>query len=89
MAIEALYMVSTGLTKISILLFYRRLAAGSVSRGFLLVVYIAMFSVVAYIVTFLFTIFFNCRPINAMWNQVDLSWVGSHYGKYTCVSELG
>jgi len=48
-----------------------------------------MFSVVAYMVPFLFTIFFNCQPINAMWNQVDLSWVGSHYGKYACVSELG
>jgi hypothetical protein len=60
MAIEALYMVSTGLTKISILFFYRRLVAGSVSTGFLWLVYISMFSVVAYNVTFLFTIFFNC-----------------------------
>ena len=89
MAIEALYMVGTSLTKISILLFYRRMVAGSVSKGFLWVVYVSIFSVIAYMITFLFTVFFNCRPINAMWDQVDLSWVGSHYGQYTCVSELG
>jgi hypothetical protein len=76
-------MLSTGFTKISILLFYRRVVAGTISSGFLLAVHISMFSVVAYMVTFLFTVFFNCRPVSAMWNQVDLTWVASHEGQYT------
>jgi hypothetical protein len=89
MVIESLYMLSSVLTKISILLFYRRMAGGSVSRGFLFVVHTAMASVVAYMITFQFTIFFNCRPINAWWNQIDPVWALEHTGQFTCISELG
>jgi hypothetical protein len=85
---ESLYVLSTGLTKISILLFFRRLGKGTMSRGFLWAMYIALFSVVAYMVAFLFDLFLSCRPLNANWNRVDLAWLGEHYGKFSCVSEF-
>jgi len=59
MAIEALYVFSTGLTKISILLFYRRLVSGSVSRAFVWTVLTIIVSVMAYIITFELTLIFG------------------------------
>jgi hypothetical protein len=87
-ATDSLYVVSTGLTKISILLFYRRMAAGTVSIGFLRAVHAAIGFVIAYMITFQFTIWFGCRPTNALWNQVDPSWAFEHEGQYSCTSEL-
>jgi hypothetical protein len=89
MAIEAFYVMSTSLTKISILLFYRRMAAGSISPLFHWVVRIAMASVVAYLITFELTLFLGCRPIDSFWNQVDFIWETTHKAgvDYHCFSE--
>lgn len=88
MAIEALYVFSTGLTKISILLFYRRLVVGSVSHTFVWAVRAIIFSVVAYMITFEITLISGCKPIYAFWDEVNPLWRGFYAGKYKCVDEL-
>jgi len=89
MSIEATYILATGLTKVSILLFYRRLVSGSVSRGFVWAIRLSIFSVVAYILAFTNTLIFGCRPMNAYWNEVDPVWRTSGEHKYSCLSEVG
>jgi hypothetical protein len=81
-------MVSTSTTKISILLFYRRLAEGSISTGFLYTVYAAIAYVVVYFVVFWINLFVGCRPFYAFWMQVDLVWNANNAGKYHCFDEL-
>jgi hypothetical protein len=88
MIIEALYVFSAALIKISILLFYRRLVAGTVSRTFVWAVYATIFSVVAYVITFETTLMSGCRPINAFWNEVDPFWRELNVGKYFCLDEV-
>jgi hypothetical protein len=75
MVIEAMYILSTGLTKISILLFYRRLSNGAVSTTFHYTVLGCIAFVIGYIITFLFTLFLGCSPINSYWLQVSIPWV--------------
>jgi hypothetical protein len=87
MALEALYMVSTSTTKISILLFYRRLTADTISKRFLHCVHAAIAFVFVYFVIFLITLFATCQPIYAFWKQVDPTWNGLNEGKYHCINE--
>jgi hypothetical protein len=87
MALEALYLLSTSTTKISILLFYRRLAAGSVTNRFIYLVYAAVAFVVVYFVIFFINLFIGCRPLAAFWLQVDPFWNAQHEGQYQCINE--
>jgi rhodopsin domain-containing protein len=87
MAIEALYVFSTGLVKVSILLFYRRLVTGTVSISFKWAVRGCIFSVAAYMITFETTLIFGCRPISSYWNEVDPLWRVMHTGTYMCLNE--
>ena len=87
MALEALYMVSTVTTKISILLFYRRLAVGSVTNTFIRCVHTAIAFVIVYFIVFTTTLYLGCRPFNAYWMQVDPHWLTEHRGKYKCINE--
>ena len=88
MALEATYILATGLTKISILLFYRRLVSGSVSNTFVWAIRASIFSVAAYIIAFENTLIFGCRPIDAYWNQVDPIWRTSGDHPYSCLNEV-
>jgi hypothetical protein len=88
LALEAQYVLSTGLTKISILLFYRRLVSGSISRAFYWTVIAIIISVVAYTITFELTLIFGCRPISAYWNEVNPIWRALNEGKYYCLNEV-
>jgi hypothetical protein len=89
MAIELLYLYSSGLTKVSILLFYRRMVHGSYSPAFLWTVRACIGFVVCYTTAFTLTLFLGCRPLNAFWHKVDLTWVLSHdEGKdWVCFNE--
>jgi hypothetical protein len=91
LAISSFYIASTSMTKVSILLFYRRMASGSVSPLFHFAVRAAIASVVAYGITFQLTLYFGCHPLNAFWNQVDFNWVATHTEgvNYHCFSETG
>ncbi|KAI9726795.1 MAG: hypothetical protein M1828_000651 [Chrysothrix sp. TS-e1954] len=84
-AIELQYVWATGLIKISILLFYNRLAAGILGQKFIWFVRILIAFVTGYIITFTFTLFFTTRPFNAFWNQVNPVWEANH--SYSAVSE--
>ena len=80
-------MVSTATTKISILLFYRRLAAGSVSPRFLGAVYASIAFVVVYFCIFFFMMFGICRPLSTYWMQADYFWYAANEGKFDCLNE--
>jgi len=80
-------MLSSSMTKISVLLFYKRLAHGTISNRFLYAVYAAIAFVIAYYVTFNLTLYLHCRPFHAFWKQVDLEWYFKHQGRFTCSSE--
>jgi hypothetical protein len=81
-------MMSSTLTKISILLFYRRLAAGTISNRFLYAVYLAIAFVIVYFITFNLTLYLHCRPFHAFWRQADLEWYYKHLGHFKCGDEF-
>src|ERR1700749_631553 len=89
MAIDLLYIAGTALTKISILLFYRRMGSGSISPVFHWAVRGCILFVVGYAIAFELAIFLGCRPINAFWNQVNITWLATHVqGRdYHCFNE--
>jgi hypothetical protein len=78
---EIVYLWATGLTRVSILLFYRRLG-GSVSRAFKYTVYAAIASVVLYTIGFNIFAFTQCTPLHAYWNMGDVSWQIANVGKW-------
>lgn len=86
-------MLSTCMTKISILLFYRRLAVGAISNRFLNTIYAAIAFVIAYFIAFNLTLFLHCRPFQSYWKQADIRWYFKHKGTpvkkadFTCSSE--
>jgi hypothetical protein len=67
-----LYLVSTATTKISILLFYRRLASGTISKAFQWAVYASIAFVAIYWVVFTLNLFLGCRPFRAFWMEADM-----------------
>ncbi|KAK7705446.1 hypothetical protein SLS57_010100 [Botryosphaeria dothidea] len=85
LAISLSYIVSTSLTKLSILCFYRRMAVNTIERWFLYTVWASMAFVLAYMLTFVLTIFLGCKPLPAYWNQVDPSWAQTNGWK--CFNE--
>lgn len=87
--IDVLFMVSIVTTKLSILLFYRRLEAGTVTNRFMYCVYAAITFVVLYFVIFFINILTGCRPFAATWLQADFLWLYSNDNihKFTCQNE--
>jgi hypothetical protein len=88
MAIEMTYLISTCTTKISILLFYRRLG-GAVSVRFRYMVYAAIGFVVSYCICYVILACFHCRPLDAYWNQANMYWRLAHPKNedWTCTDE--
>lgn len=87
--IEELFMVSITATKISILLFYRRLAAGTVTNRFTYYIYAAITFVVIYFIIFFINILNVCRPFSSYWMQADYQWLYSNdnMSKFHCEDE--
>ncbi|KAF2762959.1 hypothetical protein EJ05DRAFT_21782 [Pseudovirgaria hyperparasitica] len=89
-AIEILYVISTGLTKLSVLTFYKRLSDGGISPTLIRVSQ----SFIAFVgfTTAFFTIlpFLACTPFNAFFDQVDPRWFYTHLkpGLWKCFDEL-
>jgi hypothetical protein len=86
---EATYIASTSLTKMSILLFYRRMSDGAISSVYRYVGWASIAFVAAYMVTFTLTTFLGCRPLSAFWNEVNIKWVITHTEgvDYRCANE--
>ncbi|KAI9045465.1 uncharacterized protein KD926_008892 [Aspergillus affinis] len=84
-ASEIFYVASTSLTKVSVLLFYRRMGERTVSPRFITIIWISIASVIAYSIAFLVVIFVSCRPFKAFWLQVDPVW--SQTNSWHCYDE--
>lgn len=86
MAIYILYSLASGLIKLSILLFYRRLSSRAVSPAFRWTMRITIFIIGGYSIAFITIPLFACRPFSAFWDQVDLVKLARGY-EWTCINE--
>jgi hypothetical protein len=73
LAIEVLFVIATGLIKVSILLFYRRLGSRGVSKAFRITTWAAIGFTIASTVVFFISPLVGCRPLSAYWEQSDVS----------------
>lgn len=85
-SIEINFVVSTVVTKISILLFHRRLV-GVVSTQLRHYIYVAIGFVALYGVCFPVALLVGCHPFDAYWKQMDPFWAMANKGKFHCVDE--
>jgi hypothetical protein len=85
LSIEAQYLLATHLTKISILLFYRRLSSGTFAAWFVWAIRAMIVVVTLSFVGLNVTLFNACKPFDAFWNQVDFGWAALN--KYVCYDE--
>ncbi|OJD31431.1 uncharacterized protein BKCO1_4800058 [Diplodia corticola] len=79
------YMLITSMVKISILMFYRRLSEGSVTKSWIWTVRAFIAFVILYAVVFTLMLFVDCRPLHAFWNKMDPEWALTN--NYTCFNE--
>ncbi|KAH7371591.1 hypothetical protein BKA66DRAFT_590975 [Pyrenochaeta sp. MPI-SDFR-AT-0127] len=82
MSIYALFPLASGLIKMSVLLFYRRLSSRAVSPTFRWILRITIASIGVYTTLFVFIPIFMCSPISAFWDQQDIK-VRFRSGGYT------
>ena len=78
---ELAFLICGCFIKVSVLLFYRRLARNSVSRYWIWGVISAITFTVAYSLAFILTLIFNCSPTEAYWKAFSPSYTTP----YTCV----
>jgi hypothetical protein len=60
------------MTKLSILMFYRRLVDGTCSRTYKLAIWAAMGFVVFITILFFILLFTGCKPFTAYWQKYDV-----------------
>jgi hypothetical protein len=73
LTIEVLFVVATGLVKVSILLFFRRLGSRGVSKAFRITTWVAIGFTIASTIAFFISPFAGCRPLSAYWEQSDVT----------------
>lgn len=83
--IQAFFLISIGFTKLSVLLFYRRLVSNTYSYKFKIALWLAMILVFLVTVTFLIILCTLCSPIEAYWRQYDPTYTRS----FSCRSVSG
>ena len=71
---EVAFLISTCSTKVSVLLFYRRLVQGTFSKRWKWSTIAAIIFTVCYCVAFTLVLVFNCRPTEAYWKALSLTW---------------
>lgn len=72
--LQVLMLVSSGATKASILLFYRRLVIGTVAKRWKIAIYIALVFHAINLVGVLLAYVLICRPLRAYWMKYDRHW---------------
>lgn len=77
------FLVCGGLTKVSILLFYRRLVAGTYTRRYKLLIWAAIAFTVGYTVAFCIVLLTNCTPTEAYWKAFDFKYALT--ADYKCI----
>lgn len=78
-----LYVLTSSLIKTSVLLFYRRLDARSISRTFRLATHCSILFILLYLTAFIIVLCTGCRPLEAFWNQFDVKLQLEGYA-YSC-----
>ncbi|KAK5125205.1 hypothetical protein LTR85_000881 [Meristemomyces frigidus] len=78
---ELSFLITGGCTKISVLLFYRRLVDGSYNRIWKWLVVGAIVFTAAWSLAFILTLVFNCNPTEAYWKAFNTN----YHHSYTCV----
>jgi hypothetical protein len=73
-AAEGLFLTSTCLTKISILLFYRRLVDRSYSKRIQNVIYGLIALTAVYYFAFFSFLLFACEPVSASWKSLNIGY---------------
>lgn len=86
LAILCLFCVASGLIKISILLFYRRLSSRVVSNIFRWATWLTIGFIATSSIAFTLAPILGCQPISAFWDQVNSAKVLKGY-KYHCFNE--
>ncbi|KAL6705108.1 hypothetical protein ACN47E_007367 [Coniothyrium glycines] len=86
LAVECIFCVASGMIKVSILLFYRRLSARIVSKHFRWATLASIGFIVAYSIAFTLAPILGCQPISAFWDQVNAIKLLQGY-KYHCFNE--
>jgi hypothetical protein len=77
-------LVTGAATKISVLCFYRRLVKGTYSQIWKWAVIVAIVFTLAWTLTFIFMLIFNCRPTRAYWKSFDPTWAHD----YQCIDTV-
>jgi hypothetical protein len=72
LTIEILFVLATGLIKVSILLFFRRLGSRGVSKTFRVITWVAIGFTIASTIAFFISPLVGCRPLSAYWEQSDV-----------------
>ena len=68
---EVTYLASTGFTKCSILLFYRRMTKGTYNMRWRYAIWIAIAVTAGYSLAFIFLLIFSCSPTAAYWKSFN------------------
>ncbi|KAI8931084.1 hypothetical protein NX059_012095 [Plenodomus lindquistii] len=83
---ECVFCVSSGMIKISILLFYRRLSSRAISVSFRRVTWISIAFIIASTIALSLAPILGCQPMSAFWDQLNLSKIAKGY-KFHCFDE--
>lgn len=75
---QMVYLISTTCVKVSVLLFYRRLVAGTYSKRWKYATICAITFTIAYCVAFVFVLIFGCRPTESYWLSYDVDYLLTH-----------
>ncbi|KAH3907378.1 hypothetical protein HBI56_157520 [Parastagonospora nodorum] len=86
MAMEVIYIGTTTLTKLSILMFYRRITSSVLSRPLLICIWASIVFVALYGPATILALIFTCDPVEAYWYRFTTSWLRTH--EYKCVDEV-
>jgi hypothetical protein len=86
MAVESTFCVASGLIKVSILLFYKRLGSRGISNTFRWAIKLTIAFITAYSIAFTLVPIFGCKPLAAFWEQSDVIKLAKGY-KYKCFNE--
>jgi hypothetical protein len=86
LATEVIFCAVTGLVKVSILLFYRRLSARVVSKTFFWTTWISIGYIIAYTIALCIAPIVGCQPISAFWDQFDTIKIVQGY-EFHCFDE--
>lgn len=78
---ELAFLICSCFTKVSVLMFYRRLVDHTVSKYWIWTVICAISFTISYSLAFILVLIFNCSPTEAYWKAFNPSWTA----QYTCV----